>query len=507
MERIVECVPNFSEGRRSQVIRQIVEAMQAVSGVLVLDVQSDADHNRTVVTMVGPPEPVEEAAFAGIARAAQLINMDEHRGEHPRIGAADVVPFVPVRGVTIEDCVQLARRLGRRVGEELGIPVYLYEAAATRPERVNLANVRRGEYEGLKEEIETNPDRTPDFGPASLPTAGATAIGARPFLIAFNVYLNTDDVAVARRIARAMRHSSGGLRYVKALGLLVEGQAQVSMNLTDFTRTPIHRVVEMIRREAARYGVMITRSELVGLVPQQALLDAAAWHLQLDLDPQQVLENRLQNVGRADSLPCTEFLDAVAAGTPAPGGGSVAALASALAAALVAMVARLTLGRKRYEAAQAEMEALVAKAEQLRGSLAARVVQDATAYNQVVAAFRLPKGSDEERSARRMAVQEALTHAAEVPFTTARDAVAVLELARTAAGLGNVNALTDAGTAAYLARAAFEGAALNVRVNADQVTDREQATAWLEELGKLRERCDATFEETLHSLEKRWPGS
>jgi len=502
VKRLVECVPNFSEGRRPEVVRQIVEAMQAIPAVQVLDVQSDADHNRTVVTMVGPPEAVEEAAFQGIARAAQLINMDEHQGEHPRIGATDVVPFIPLHGVTMEECVQLARRLGRRVGEELGIPVYLYEAAATHPDRVNLADIRRGEYEGLKEEIEADPERAPDFGPARLGSAGATVIGARPFLIAFNVYLNTDDVGVARRIARAVRHSSGGLRYVKALGLLVEGRAQVSMNLTDFTRTPIHRVMELIRREAARYGATVTHSELVGLVPQQALLDAAAWYLQLDLDPGQVLENRLQ-AEEAESTPCGEFLDAVAAGTPAPGGGSVAALAGALAAALAAMVARLTLGKKKYATAQAEMEALVEEAERLRAALTDRIAQDAEAYKQVVAAYRLPKGTDEEKAARHAAIQAALVHAAEVPLATARDATAALELAHRAARLGNVNAITDAGTSAHLALAAFEGAALNVQVNAAQVADRERAATWTAELEDLRARCQQAMEGVRSAIERR----
>jgi glutamate formiminotransferase/formiminotetrahydrofolate cyclodeaminase len=504
MEQIVECVPNFSEGRRPEVIARIAEAMQAVPGVRVLDVESDPDHNRSVVTMVGSPEAVEEAAYQGIATAARLINLDEHQGEHPRIGAADVVPFVPVRGVTMDDCVQVARQLGRRVGEELGIPVYLYEAAATRPERVNLADVRRGEYEGLKAEIETQPDRAPDFGPAHLGTAGATAIGARPFLIAFNVYLNTGDVQVARRIARAVRHSSGGLRYVKALGLLVEGRAQVSMNLTDFARTPIHRVVELIRCEAAHHGAAVTHSELVGLIPQQALVDAAAWHLQLDLDPAQVLENRLRDEGQTAHPSCRTFLDAVAAGTPAPGGGSVAALAGALATALAAMVARLTLGRKRYEAIQAEMEALVAEAERLREVLTARIAEDADAYTQVAVAYRLPKATKEERAARTTAIQKALIHAAEVPLATARDAVAALGLAHTAARLGNASTLTDAGTAAHLARAAFEGAALNVRVNADQVTDQTRTTTWLAELARLRELGAKAFSETLQCVEERW---
>ncbi|HID64659.1 MAG TPA: glutamate formimidoyltransferase [Anaerolineae bacterium] len=294
MKRIVESVPNFSEGRQQEVIDRIVEALASVEGVRVLDVQSDADHNRSVVTMVGEPEAVEEAAFRGIERAARLIDMDRHQGEHPRMGATDVVPFVPIAGVTMADCVEMARRLGERVGRELAIPVYLYEEAATHPERRNLADVRRGEYEKLKVEIETDPHRAPDFGPARMGKAGATAIGARPPLIAFNVYLNTDDVAVAKAIARAVRHSSGGLRFVKALGLLVEGRAQVSMNLTDYRRTPIHRVVEMIRREAARYGVAIASSEVVGLVPNEALVEAARFYLQLDsFSPDQILENRL----------------------------------------------------------------------------------------------------------------------------------------------------------------------------------------------------------------------
>jgi len=295
MQRIVECVPNFSEGRRQAVIDQIVASISEVAGVRVLDVESDADHNRTVVAFVGEPEAVEEAAFRGIRRAAELIDMEQHRGAHPRMGATDVVPFVPIRGVTMKDCVEIARRLGARVGSELGIPVYLYEAAATRPQRVNLADVRRGEYEGIRQEIATNPQRAPDFGPRRMGRAGATAIGARPPLIAFNVYLASDDVRIARAIAKAVRHSSGGLRYVKALGLLVGGRAQVSMNLTNYRKTPLARVVEMVRAEAARYGVSIAESEIVGLVPQEALLDAAVHYLQLHrFSADQVLENRLE---------------------------------------------------------------------------------------------------------------------------------------------------------------------------------------------------------------------
>ena len=294
--KIVECVPNFSEGRREKVIEQIVAAMADSPGAQVLDVQSDPDHNRSVVTLVGAPQAVVEAAFQGITIAAELIDMNHHRGGHPRMGATDVVPFVPIRELTMQDCVALARQLGERVGNELGIPVFFYEAAASRLERRNLADVRRDEYEGLKAEIATKPERAPDFGPAVLGTAGATAIGARPALIAYNVYLNTDDVKPAKAIAKAIRYSSGGLRYVKALGLIVEGQAQISMNLTNHQHTPIHRVTELIRSEAARFGLAVTRSEVVGLLPAEALIEAAKFYLQLtELSTSQVLENRLSD--------------------------------------------------------------------------------------------------------------------------------------------------------------------------------------------------------------------
>lgn len=294
MKRIVECVPNFSEGRRPEVVDEIVKAIASVEGVKVLDCSSDADHNRSVITFVAPPETVGEGAFAGFAAAARLIDLTQHTGAHPRIGATDVCPFVPVKGVTMAECVAIARAVGQRVGEELRIPVYLYEAAATRPDRQNLADVRRGQYEGLREVIATDPERRPDFGPAEIGPAGASAVGARQFLVAYNVYLTTANVEIAQTIAKAIRHLNGGFRHVKAIGLLVNGKAQVSMNLTDFTHTPIFRVVETIRREAARYGVAIESSELIGLIPQQALLDAAAWYLQLDnFSAEQVLENKL----------------------------------------------------------------------------------------------------------------------------------------------------------------------------------------------------------------------
>jgi glutamate formiminotransferase / formiminotetrahydrofolate cyclodeaminase len=295
MKQIVECVANFSEGQRLEVVQQIVDAINAIDGVKILAYESDVDHNRSVITFAGTPDEMLKATFDGIRVASELIDLTVHQGQHPRLGAADVVPFIPIQNVTMDDCIQMAQQLGKQVGGELNIPVYLYEQAATRPERQNLAYVRRGEYEGLKKSIDSDPNRKPDYGFSQVGTAGATVIGARHALIAYNVFLTTDDVKVARKIAKAIRYSSGGLRYVKALGLLVDGRAQVSMNLINYKKTPIYRVVEMIRREAQRYGVGIESSELIGLIPQEALLESAAWYLQMDnYSVDKVLENKLK---------------------------------------------------------------------------------------------------------------------------------------------------------------------------------------------------------------------
>jgi glutamate formiminotransferase len=291
---MVECIPNFSEGRRREVIEAIAAAVAGVAGVAVLDIHADADHNRSVITFAGAADAVAEAAFRAVRQAAALIDMTEQHGQHPRIGATDVLPFVPLRGATLEQCVRIAQAVGRRIGQELAIPVYLYEAAATRPDRVALPNLRRGEYEGLREAIERDPARAPDFGPARLGPAGATIVGARLPLIAYNIYLNTGDVSIAKRVAKAVRGSSGGLRGVRALGLLVAGRAQVSMNLTDYKTTPLHRAVELVAREAAAYGASIVESELVGLIPEDALLDAARFYLRLHtLREDQLLERRI----------------------------------------------------------------------------------------------------------------------------------------------------------------------------------------------------------------------
>lgn len=469
--QIVECIPNFSEARRPEIVEAIINEIKGVPSVNILDRHSDIDHNRTVVTFVAPPDAAEEAAYLAIKKASELIDLDQHQGEHPRIGATDVVPFVPISGVSMVDCIEIARRLGKRVGEDLNIPVYLYEAAATRPDRVNLEDIRRGQYETLKKEIGEKPERDPDFGPASLTGAGATVIGAREPLIAFNVYLTTDDVAVANKIARAIRHSSGGLRFVKSMGVMVEGQAQVSMNLTNFRKTPMATVVEMIRREARRYGVGIHHSELVGLIPNEALVDASTWYMQMDqFEPDQVLETRLFELtskSGEDSFQkeASSFLDALASSDPTPGGGSASAYSAAMAASLVAMVGRVTVGKKRYADVESEMWPIIEEASQLVEVLQSAVVEDAAAFDGYMQARKLPRDTEQQKADRDLAIKAASIKAAVVPLSVAKNALRVMQIGLKAAELGNMNAISDAGTAVALAKAAIKGAGLNVRIN------------------------------------------
>jgi glutamate formiminotransferase / formiminotetrahydrofolate cyclodeaminase len=504
--QIVECIPNFSEARRTSVIEEILNEIESVEEIRVLDQHSDIDHNRTVVTFVGPLKPVEEAAYKAIAKAAELIDLDHHQGEHPRIGATDVVPFVPISGITMVECVEAARRVGKRVGERLKIPVYLYEEAATRPDRTNLEDIRRGQYEGLKEEIEGNPARKPDYGPARLTGAGATVIGARQPLIAFNVYLNTDDVSIANKIARAIRHSSGGLRFVKSMGILVEGRAQVSMNLTHYQRTPMARVVEMIRREASRYGVQVHHSELVGLTPNQALVDAAVWYLQMDkFEPDQILETRLydSSIGQDDQEQkeaSVTFLDALSSGEPTPGGGSAAAYGAAMAASLVAMVGRVTVGKKKYADVEAEMWTLIEEASEHQSLMKKAVAKDAEAFQAYMKARRLPRATERQKEDRIQAIQAASINAAQVPLHVARSALQILRLAVKAAEIGNVNAISDAGTAAGLAQAALKGAGLNVRINLlglEKESDPARMLNELRGLEKQSEKLEGSFRQIL----------
>ncbi len=503
-QKIVECISNFSEGRRLSVIESIEKGIRDVPGTLLLDRHVDADHNRTVLTFAGPPDAVAESAYAAIAEAARLIDMDEHEGQHPRIGATDVVPFVPISGVSMEDCVELANALGKRVGEELGIPVYLYERAARRPERENLAKIRKGEYEALKISIETEEDRIPDFGPRKLGKAGATVIGARPALIAFNVYLTTPDLDIAKQIARTVRHSSGGLPFVKALGMLVDGIAQVSMNLTNYEETPIAQVVEAIRQEAESHGVGIRNTELVGLIPQAALVDTAQWYLQLDMfEPDQVLETRLYAVMSNQVADDSPFLDALASAEPTPGGGSAAAYAGGMGAALVEMVARLTVGKKKYVVVEDRMLAIAEEAADLRRSLSNAVDEDSAAFDAVIQAYRMPKEGKENVRAREDAIEAATLHASEIPLRVAQEASKVLYLAAEVAETGNLNAASDAGAGGALAAASLHAAAMNVEINANSLEDEKKSGSLLKEIEEIKKSAAKAHQQLADALLNR----
>ena len=513
--KLIECVPNFSEGRDRGVIDAIAAEIRGTPGAVLLDVDPGAATNRTVVTFIGTPDAVEEAAFRAIRKAAQLIDMAGHRGEHPRLGATDVCPFVPVQGATMDDCVEVARRLGRRVGEELGIPVYLYEAAATRPERRSLADIRKGEYEALPMKHQ-DPAFVPDFGPNTFhASAGATVIGAREFLIAYNVNLNTRDKKLANSIAQEIREAGktkkapdgtrqtvpGRFAHCRAVGWYIEefGRAQVSINLTNYKVTPVHAVFEACREEAERRGLRVTGSELVGLIPREALLaagdhflakqgkttgvpekervHAAVLSLGLsDLAPfdaaQKVIEYRYAGPPKglvASTL--RAFADELSSDSPAPGGGSVAALCGALSAALSAMVAALTWAKPGMESARPAMEEHGRQAQRLKEALLAAVDRDTEAFNQVIASRRLPKATPDDAARRSAALESANQGAALVPLQVLEASVEALRLAQSVARDGNPNSVSDAGVAGACALAAAEGASLNVRINLPGLTD------------------------------------
>jgi glutamate formiminotransferase / formiminotetrahydrofolate cyclodeaminase len=461
--QLVECVPNFSEGRDAAKIDAIVASVLAVPEVVLLDRESDADHNRCVLTFVGPPAAVADAAFRSVATAVSLIDLTTHQGAHPRIGAADVVPFIPIEGVTLEECVKLSERLGNEIWNKLKVPVYYYEAAAKRPERVNLENIRRGQFEALLKEMGTEPERQPDCGdPICHPTAGAIVVGARKFLIAYNVNLGTPDVGIAKKIAKTIRFSSGGFRYVKSMGVTLASRnlAQVSINLTDFEQTPMHLVYETVRREAERYGVPVVGSEIVGLIPKKAIEMSAEYFLRFEnFRPELVLENRIAEAIGVSQEPLSqkpsrgglpEFLDALAAPTATPGGGSASAAAAAMGAALGAMVTRLA---KQESAAFEEDRHFFTEAVDL----------DAAAFQKVMAAYKRPK--DE----RPPFVEEALHGAAEVPLQVLERASAMLdrlERLEIPAKFGS-----DLAVAKALTVAAKAGVLENVRINLDSIKD------------------------------------
>jgi glutamate formiminotransferase len=487
MKRLIECVPNFSEGREATKVDAIVAAMREVPGVYLLDRESDADHNRSVITLAGEPEAVAEAAIRGVGKAAELIDLTRHTGAHPRMGATDVVPFIPIEGVTIEDCVALAKKVGREIWTRFQIPVYFYEAAAQRPERVNLENIRKGQFEGLRDELPRNPDRAPDIGePRVHPTAGATVVGARKFLIAYNINLNTSDLDIAKKISKNIRFSNGGLRYVKAMGVDLRARhlAQVSINFTDFEQTPIHRVFEMVKREAERYGVSIVGSEIVGLIPKRAIELTADFYLQLEnFSPTQVLENRLEaslggavaeGPGKLAAL-AQPFLNAVAEPSATPGGGSVAALAGALGASLGQMVAGLSRKKKSQAPHLDALSEAVAEFHAVARELTSAIDRDAASFESVMAAYKLPQENSEEKQRRDDAIQQALKGAAEVPLLVARQAAEIFEKLGQLEGIASPSMLSDIRVGRLMAAASVRGALENVAINLKSIEDSEIA--------------------------------
>ena len=491
MRTLVECVPNFSEGRDKAKVDAIVEAMK-MDGVYLLDREMDADHNRCVITLVGEREQIGEAVLRGIGKATELIDLTKHTGAHPRMGATDVVPFIPIEGVTVEDCIQLAREVGEQIWKRYQIPVYFYEAAARTPERTNLENIRRGQFEGIRDEIATAPARKPDVGEARVhPTAGAVVVGARKFLVAYNVFLNTPDVNIAKKIGKAVRFSNGGLRYVKGMGVPCRGMAQVSMNLTDTDQTPIARVFEYVKREAARYGVMPVSSEIVGLIPKKALEDAAEWFLQVEnFDSSLILENRLAAVMggkmavgglRAGVEP---FIEQLAAPTAAPGGGSASAAAAAMAAGLATMVAGMSRGKKAYVQHQQLHSEVLARLATLREELKAAIDRDAEAFKGLMTAFKVAREDGSQAAQQR--ITDATKQAVEVPLGVAERAKEIEEIVERLRGTTNPNMDSDLTTATALANAALYGALANVAINMKSLDDAQfdqQVTTRLERAG------------------------
>jgi glutamate formiminotransferase len=501
MKRLIECVPNFSEGRDPAKVDALVQVMSSVPGVYVLDREMDADHNRCVITLAGEPDAVAEAAILGAGKAMDLIDMTVHKGAHPRVGATDVVPFIPVEGVTLEDCVALAKRVGNEIWKRYRIPIFFYEAAATRPDRVNLENVRKGQFEGLREELKKNHDRQPDIGEPKLhPTAGVTVVGARKFLVAYNVNLNTSDIDIANKIARAIRFSNGGFRYVKSMGVELKARnlAQVSINLTDYEQTPMHRVYAAVKREAERYGVMPVGSEIVGLVPKKAIEMAADYFLQLEnFSPSQVFENKLAAALSGAPLEAREgklaqlarpFVEAVAEASPTPGGGSASAFAAALAAALGQMVAGLSRKKKSQILHVDKLSEHLETLRKITDELTAAIDRDASSYDTVLAAYKLPQGTPEEKEAREAAIQSATKGASEVPLQVAEKTADLLERLVQLDGISAASMKSDLLVARLMAVAGAKGALANVEINLEGLKDPAYVAQMRSKVDELRKR-------------------
>lgn len=560
MRKIVECVPNFSEGRDRPVLDRIATAINSVNGSKVVDVDMGADTNRTVVTFFGTPESVAESAFLAVKTAAELIDMSRHKGAHPRMGATDVLPFVPVSGVAMEDCVEISRRVGKRIGEELGIPVYLYEASAAVQERRSLAHIREGEYEALPEKMK-DPKFKPDFGPAKFNArSGATVTGAREFLIAYNVNLNTKDKKYASDIALEIRESGrvkrinsptpfyrdgeiardekgnkielpGRFKHVRAIGWYIDQykQAQISINLTNYKVTPLHVVFDEVRKQAEARGLRVTGSEIVGLVPKKAMVDAGRHFLRKQMKPtglpekeiiefaartlglrdvagfkvdEKVIEYVLKDKARLVDLTVSDFADEVQTDSVAPGGGSVSALGGVLGASLVAMVSNLSQG-KDFVKVYKEICRIGEESEDAKSVLLYNIDADTQAFNKVMAANKMPKETEDEIKVRSRAIQAAYKEAIDVPLDTARNCLAALKLARDIAENGLKSSMSDVGVGARMAHAGMHGAILNVKINLPSITDEEYEKKLLAEVERLAREGDSLLNEIVVIVESK----
>lgn len=553
MKQLIECVPNFSEGRDEFIIQKIAESIRSVEGVKLLDIDSGKATNRTVMTFVGEPEPVIEAAFRAIKTASELIDMRKHKGEHPRMGATDVCPLIPIRHITMDETVVYAKKLGERVGKELGIPGYYYEFAATSPQRKNLADIRAGEYEGLEKKIML-PEWKPDFGPQQFnPKSGATVIGARNFLVAYNINLNTTSTRRANAIAFDVREAGrvktdsngkpvldengqpiripGTLKSVKAIGWFIEeyGIAQISMNLTDITVTSVHQAFDEVCEKARLRGIRVTGSELVGLIPLQCLLDAGKYFLKkqkrsVGVSEEELIKIAVKSLGLDElrpfdpkkkvieylleddtqkkliNLSAKEFCNETASESPAPGGGSVSALVGALGASLATMVANLSSHKKGWDDRWEYFSDWAEKGQQLKDELLFLVDEDTRSFNNIMDAFRMPNQTDEEKTLRKKAIQEATRYATEIPFRVMKTAFAILEIAEAMAEHGMKSSISDVGVAALCVQTAMQGAYLNVKINAASLDDKDFADSIIEQGKELIENMQFKMKKIMDTV-------
>ncbi|NHJ13058.1 MAG: glutamate formimidoyltransferase [Candidatus Thorarchaeota archaeon] len=511
--KIIECVPNFSEGRRKDVIDALADAIRSVEGVRLLDIEFDPDHNRSVFTFVGEPQNVKQAALKAAILAVEKIDLTKHKGEHPRMGAVDVVPFIPLHGTTTGECIELSKEFAEEFSSKCNIPVYLYSKSATRPERADLPNIREGEFEGLRELIGADPSKDPDYGPRKIhPTAGATATGARNFLIAINFNLNTKNLEAAKACANAVRGLTGGFANVQGIGLDLPAKdcVQVSLNLTHPRRTKIHQVFEVVKLEAQRFGATVIETEIVGMVPLFALLDALRYYLRPEkLEESMILD--LYYLGGAEDpkkktfteMSLIEFGDEVKRARATPGGGSVSAAIGSYGAALIGMVTGLSLSGRKFAAVKDEMVEHRHAVDNDRGILMDLVETDSAAFDEVMATFKLPEETPADKKKKEAATEKATIHAAEIPLTTMRHSLEAMSHGLVAAQKGNVNSITDAGVAAHALMAAIEGAALNVRINLGNIKDQVFVKRASEEVARILTEGRKLRDEILEVVEAR----